>query len=808
VLAVGVLAVTTFPAVAAARPGPSRTATIDPFVQHELAATPKAVVTVMVHAASANAASRAAHKAGLIVEDGFDLVDVVVAKGTTTQVRKLENDHTVTDIEGDKKLKLLDSTTTTQTTSDQYVLDNPTRFHDANGDPINGSGVTVAVVDTGVDPTHPMLDGRVVVNQRFIGDNAQEDLPSPLNTFNDAQWVSMGQLDSDSTVLGGHGTAVSAVAVGNLVSYAGEPLHGEAPGAKLAMLAIGAGLSEYASDAGLYWVLEHYANPCRTTAGVYYHDAACPPIRVVNNSYAVEDPVGSDDYDPTATTNLIQNQLVADGVVVVWGNGDDGGTGATSESNSFGIDPTRGVMTVGFTDEPGVAEKDAPVDVDSSTGQIGRIDTYPDLVAPGLNVVTACLPTMLVCDSAPETDNLTNDENAMVNPKTTLLYRALTGSSLSAPMVAGIAAMMVQADPAITPARVEQLLEDTAYRFENGTGYEPDLPWRNPDTPTSFDKGHGLVDAAAIGAELNQTVPPRPTCAPGIPVIRDPEGNADDVETFSTPLPDIPSLDILDGDVAWDAATQSLVVDLHMAALSDANPTASTGASYDLSFDAGSTSYGVAASVLKGAATYSFTAAGKPTGNITGAYDLGTSTITWTIVNSGLSPRTVLSDFGAEAARQIEFEADGVNYASSPCFDLLGTGPFPRAPIAATPEVVDATITPATPWSAQAPLGDSLDDPFASDECALPTDACTTYRVTAAPTTGDDTLTFDLATGNPSSDTVDLWIIDPNGDQFHGGPSASPAVVIPDAYPGTYSVTVDERETQSGADYYVAGGLS
>jgi serine protease AprX len=71
----------------------------------------------------------------------------------------------------------------------------------------------------------------------------------------------------------------------------------------------------------------------------------------------------------------------------------------------------------------------------------------------------------------------------------------MSGTSMAAPHVTGIIAQMYQVDPTLTPARVENVLEDTAWK-SFGTGqYEAD-PFNGNGT-TSYDRGHGLVDALA-----------------------------------------------------------------------------------------------------------------------------------------------------------------------------------------------------------------------------------------------------------------------------------------------------------------------
>jgi serine protease AprX len=68
---------------------------------------------------------------------------------------------------------------------------------------------------------------------------------------------------------------------------------------------------------------------------------------------------------------------------------------------------------------------------------------------------------------------------------------------MAAPYVAGVVAQLFQADPTLTPAEVESILESSAHPFTAGGAYESDPAGGT----TSFDKGHGLVDVfAALGA--------------------------------------------------------------------------------------------------------------------------------------------------------------------------------------------------------------------------------------------------------------------------------------------------------------------
>ena len=93
------------------------------------------------------------------------------------------------------------------------------------------------------------------------------------------------------------------------------------------------------ADAALNWVLENHDGPLRRRRP----GQQCPPIKVTNNSYG---PSGGGEFDPQSATAKLQRALVAEGVVTVWANGNDGGDGSESLSNPPGMDPTGGILSV------------------------------------------------------------------------------------------------------------------------------------------------------------------------------------------------------------------------------------------------------------------------------------------------------------------------------------------------------------------------------------------------------------------------------------------------------------------------------
>lgn len=116
--------------------------------------------------------------------------------------------------------------------------------------PLNGSGVSVALIDSGVDPTHPFLrnsDGSsaVVANVKSVC------LDESTVATNGVLRVS-NRLDTDTLSVGGHGTHVAGIIAGRPTTLAdGTRLQGAAPGASLVSISTGAVLLIIGADSAL-----------------------------------------------------------------------------------------------------------------------------------------------------------------------------------------------------------------------------------------------------------------------------------------------------------------------------------------------------------------------------------------------------------------------------------------------------------------------------------------------------------------------------------------------------------------------------
>ena len=426
--------------------------------------------TVLVHGRTLEDAQDAVRAAGLTKVTSFDKIGVVAARGTKRQIADVRKEPGVTYVEGNQPIELTQYTSNTSTRGAEAV----DTLTGVDGTALDGSGVSVAVIDSGVDPNHPYL-------QNDDGSSAVvKSMKVACDPFEIAcQVFDTGSLDSDALAVGGHGLHVSGIVAGRPTTAGGQELQGAAPGSSIVSLGTGAVLLILGADIALNWVLENHEAPC----GEGVPADVCPPIKVTNNSYG---PSGGGEFDPNSATVKLQRALAAEGVVTVWANGNDGGDGAESFSNPPGMDPTGGILSVASYNDLETGTRDGAVSSFSSRGQAGVPSTYPDISAPGDTITSSCRIYLPVC-----TTGLDFVEGGD--------YNTISGTSMAAPHIAGIVAQLFEAVPDATPAQVEQALKSTAHKYADGAPYE-----QVGSITTSFDKGAGLVDVVAAVAALRQ----------------------------------------------------------------------------------------------------------------------------------------------------------------------------------------------------------------------------------------------------------------------------------------------------------------
>ncbi|MGH3799207.1 MAG: S8 family peptidase, partial [Pseudonocardiaceae bacterium] len=350
---------------ATAQPAP---VPLSPSLVSQLVATPTGRMPLMVHAATLADAERAVAATGMQRVSTFRKIGVVAAWATKPQVEAARTQPGVTYLEGDQPIASHAAAASQLATRG---LEARQTLVGANGSSLDGTGVSIAVIDSGIDPTHPSFAGGKVVR------SLKSVCLDEANTDTNCVMAVPTAVDTDTLSLGGHGTHVSSIAAGRSVTLSdGSTVSGAAPEAKIVSLSTGAAVAVISADTALNWVLENHAAPC----GAGVPAAQCPPIKVVNNSYGSP---GGGEFDPKSATVKLQRQLASEGVVTVWAAGNDGGDGSKSLTNPPAQDPTGGIISVASYNDKGAETRSGPVSAFSSRGAKTEPSTWPDISAPG-----------------------------------------------------------------------------------------------------------------------------------------------------------------------------------------------------------------------------------------------------------------------------------------------------------------------------------------------------------------------------------------------------------------------------------------
>jgi serine protease AprX len=389
------------------------------------------------------------------------------------------------------------------------------------GFPVSGQGVGVAVVDTGIDTTHPdlQLGQNVVQNVFFPLAEVPAELPAG---FVPPVFVENAPI---SDVEGGHGTFVAGN-IGATGQASGDFYGGMAPGAKLIGLVAGndAGLSTFAIVQAYDYILTHQ---------IEFN------IRVANNSFGSDlgDPANYDPFDPiNVGTRALHDRFVT--VVFAAGNSGD----VPGAINRLAVAPWVISVAAGERQGLGSPASFSSRGEDNGTGTdtpgqpadpLAPPNLRPDLIAPGNNIKSTRSKGAGVTNFAGTA--LLQDQD--IPPGFLPFYTTSQGTSFASPQVAGVVALMMEANPMLTPDEVVTALRETS-------------------TPMPFDErvvGAGYVDAHnAVRAALSLAAVAHPANLfpqPGGPAIIDPEG--DQIGTTAQ--------DIVSADFQFDAATNQLI---------------------------------------------------------------------------------------------------------------------------------------------------------------------------------------------------------------------------------------------------------
>ncbi len=311
---------------------------------------------------------------------------------------------------------------------------------------LDGDGVNIAFLDSGVDDDHAALAGKFVAG---------------FNAFSDDPSSSGHQSNPDDDLDFGaifHGTHMAGIALGSDATYAGV-----APGAKIidvkVLNSLGRGSSASVMGA-IQWCINN-KNFAWTGQPARHHG-----IDIINLSLGSK--VRSDGKD---ALSIMVNAAVSEGLIVVAACGN-----TSSLGSGFGTPAAAdGAITVGGSNDQGTVDRaDDAVMANSnfgprlSDGDDDQIDELkPDVIAPGSGIHSpigniAGLPAVG--------------------------FSTVSGTSASAAHVSGMAALIIEEVGTLSPQAVKALIRNGAE--PRGSPFDPYL-----DASWNTHYGRGLADA-------------------------------------------------------------------------------------------------------------------------------------------------------------------------------------------------------------------------------------------------------------------------------------------------------------------------
>lgn len=441
------------PLGASAVPGPTKgsQAFIAPGIFTSAQSRPTDTFAVIVQGKGGNQAAHAvADVLGISkkVARTFNSIDGVAVELTGAQILALAADKHVKAITADARVRL--SAATAASTEKWGYVTGVNKYW-ATGSKPAAPAATIAIVDSGIDTTRPEFGGRVIadVNLTTLAGNSPGD----------------GR---------GHGTFVAGIAAGDLATKSGA-----APAAKLVSLDVmdDKGMAR-TSDviAAADWILANKSKYGIRVANFSLHSS-------VANSFM---------YDPL---DKAVERLWFNNVVVVVASGNYGSpTGPSGVPYAPGNDPF--VVTVGASDTgKSVSTNDDVAAPWSAYGYTLDGFAKPDLAAPGRYMVGPVPVTATLYAERPD---------HVVEPG----YMELSGTSFSAPIVSGVAALILGRHPEYTPDQVKGALM---------LGTKP-MP-----RASDLSEGTGEVNAAR-SIEIQN--PPNPNLALNAFILTDPVSGA------------------------------------------------------------------------------------------------------------------------------------------------------------------------------------------------------------------------------------------------------------------------------------------
>jgi len=405
----------------------------------------------------------------------FETIDALAVTAPRSAVDALLASGVVESARPERRIQLHLAESVKYIGADRALLDTPAKVKTRTGSvmrpSVDGTGTTVAVLDTGIADAHPDLLGQVTTHRNF-------ELAYAADMLLDA-----GQLDTYALATGdtartddiGHGTHVAGIVAGNGTGAQKRTNanRGVAPGAKLVDLRIAAGpVQGLVDDAGwernaiaaFDWLIRHHKDKAFGANG----------IGVNTNSWGLTgtDVVyGKPDFDPLAE---IIRKVDAAGMVTVFSAGNDG-----AADDVRGTTVPNGlpqVISVAASCKPGAKTQGCGDPKVNDIAKFSSRGPAVDIAAPGVEIVSTVSPSIIGAlgkGCAPKelgpvpcvlTPGSYGGEGATPADVAAnyALYGSLNGTSMAGPHIAGVVALLLEANPKLTPVQVQTILAGTA----------------------------------------------------------------------------------------------------------------------------------------------------------------------------------------------------------------------------------------------------------------------------------------------------------------------------------------------------------
>ncbi len=303
----------------------------------------------------------------------------------------------------------------------------------------NGTGITVAVLDSGVQGDHLDLADRLAGFQDLVNEEHDMDPSDGVDAYDD----------------NGHGTACAWLIAGSGEGMDGA-FTGMAPGAELLIIKVldetGSGQDSVIAE-GIEFAVEQGVDAISLSLGGSWSDSNYVDPSALAARAAVREghtPVFVAAGNDGPATETINSPAIVEEVVAVGAS--SGGSGVVSFSS-------RGPVIRTITNPPGVF-------------------TRPDILAPGSNVVSG------------RWDGADSFEYPLYNfSQFGDLYTQWSGTSVSAPLAAGVSALLMNQYTGLTP------LEIKSYLMKGATDLKQD----------AMAQGHGIVNASKSSELISNT---------------------------------------------------------------------------------------------------------------------------------------------------------------------------------------------------------------------------------------------------------------------------------------------------------------